>query len=159
MKPQVVSFHYTLKDKAGKTIESSHKSDPVVCMEGAGQIIPGLEKVLFTLKAGDKKEVFVKSADAYGEMSQELIVQVPRAQLPKTKETLKVGSQFWSQSQDGHQQMFVVTQLNDTHATLDGNHPLAGQDLTFDIEVMERRAATDEEMAHGHAHGPHGHHQ
>ena len=157
MKPQVIAFHYVLKDAAGKLIESSkEEGDPVLCMEGAGQIIPALEKVLLKLKKGEKKEVSLKAAEAYGEQDKRLILDVPRDQLPKG--ALKVGQQLQSQSPEGHVQVFVVTALTESHATLDGNHPLAGQDLTFNVEVTERREATDEEVTHGHAHGAGGHH-
>jgi FKBP-type peptidyl-prolyl cis-trans isomerase SlyD len=158
MKPQVISFHYTLKDKSGKQIESSHSGDPVICLEGGGQIIPALEKVLVGLKVGDKKEVPLKAAEAYGQHDKNLIIDVPKDQLPKGKEALKVGHQFQSQAPEGGIQLFTVKAVTDSHATLDGNHPLAGQDLTFNIEVTEKREATKEELEHGHVHGPDGHH-
>lgn len=158
MKPQVIAFHYLLKDKSGKTIESSKNGDPLVCLQGAGQIIPGLEKALGPLKKGDKKEVHVTADEAYGQHDKNLILQVPKGQLPPMNEELKKGHQFQSESPDGHLQVFTVTAITDSHVTLDGNHPLAGQDLNFDVEVVERRDATDEELAHGHAHGGDGHH-
>src|ERR1700722_15689823 len=96
MKPQVIAFHYTLKDKTGKQIESSHNSEPVVCLEGAGQIIPALEVVLKGLKKGETREVALKAAEAYGEHDKNLIIDVPKNQLPQGKEVLKVGHQFQS---------------------------------------------------------------
>jgi FKBP-type peptidyl-prolyl cis-trans isomerase SlyD len=158
MKSQVIAFHYKLKDKSGKQIESSYDSEPVVCLEGASQIIPALEKEMKGLKVGDKKEVSLKAVDAYGEKDKALIMEVPQSQLPQGKEPLKAGHQFQSEGPDGHAQVFMVVAVNGTNVTLDGNHPLAGQDLTFNIEITEKRDATDEEMTHGHAHGPNGHH-
>src|SRR5258708_5206629 len=122
MKPQVISFHYTLKDKAGKQIESSHDGEPVVCLEGGGQIIPALERALSGLKTGEKKEVALKAADAYGLHDKSLIIDVPKEQLPKGKEALKVGHQFQSQGPDGNVQVFTVKALNAASVTLDGNH-------------------------------------
>ena len=157
MKPSVVSFHYTLKDKSGKLIESSQGQDPIAYLEGSGMIIPGLEKELITLNKGDKKVVNVKAKEAYGEHDKNLMLDVPNGQLPKDATQIKVGDQFTSQSPDGHAQVFTVTKVNTDSVTLDGNHPLAGQDLTFDVEVIERREATEEEMSHGHVHGAGGH--
>jgi FKBP-type peptidyl-prolyl cis-trans isomerase SlyD len=158
MKPQVISFHYNLKDKAGKQIESSRKGEPLICLEGAGQILPGLESVLSTLKKGETKVVQLVAAEAYGEHDKELIMEVPKSNLPPAEGGFKKGHQFQSETPEGHIQVFTVTGISDSHVTLDGNHPLAGQDLTFDVEVMEKRDATEEELHHGHAHGGDGHH-
>ena len=156
MTPKVVSFHYTLKDTKGTVLESSHGDEPLSYLEGVGQIIPGLESAILGLNKGDKKAVHVKAAEAYGERELELIVQVPREQIPK--QDVKVGDQFQADSGNGHTQVVVVTAVNDQQITVDGNHPLAGQDLHFDVEVLEVREATAEEVEHGHAHGPDGHH-
>lgn len=157
MAPKVVSFHYTLKDTKGAVLESSHGDEPLSYLEGVGQIIPGLESAIHGLKQGDKKSVQVKAAEAYGERELELIVQVPREQIPKPD--VKVGDKFHADSGHGQTQVVVVTAVNDQHVTVDGNHPLAGQDLHFDVEVTGVRDATAEEVQHGHAHGPDGHHQ
>ncbi|MCC6277956.1 MAG: peptidylprolyl isomerase [Oligoflexia bacterium] len=156
MSTQVVSFHYTLKDKSGKVLESSEGAAPVVYLEGAGQIIPGLESELTGLKKGDKKTVNVKAKDGYGEHDSSLIMTMDKSELPS--KNIKVGQQFRGEAHDGHHQVFVVTAVTDKEVTLDGNHPLAGQDLTFEVQLVERREATKEELAHGHAHGPDGHH-
>jgi FKBP-type peptidyl-prolyl cis-trans isomerase SlyD len=151
----VVSFHYTLKDEAGKVLESSHGDEPMSYLEGVGQIIKGLEASLKGLKKGDKKSVFVAAKDAYGEFDEELIVAVPRAQIPK--KDVKVGDQFHADSAEGQSRTVVVTEVNDKEVIVDGNHPLSGQDLNFDVEITDVRAATKEELTHGHAHGPGGH--
>jgi FKBP-type peptidyl-prolyl cis-trans isomerase SlyD len=157
MNPNVVLFHYTLKDKSGKTIESSHNQEPVMFMEGTSQIIPGLETGMKGLKKGDKKQVLVPAAKGYGTHDKTLIMSVPRDQLPQDGE-IKVGTQFRSESPEGHARIFTVTAVGNKDITLDGNHPLVDQDLTFDVEIVDVRKATDEEVAHGHAHGPEGHH-
>jgi FKBP-type peptidyl-prolyl cis-trans isomerase SlyD len=154
--PKVVTFHYTLKDSKGTQLESSFGDEPMSYLEGVGQVIPGLEDQMHGLQKGDKKTINVKAADAYGEVEQDMIVQVPRAQLPK--KDIVVGDQFHADSGHGHVQVVTVTGLNDTHVTVDGNHPLAGQDLNFDVEVVDVRDATKDEIEHGHAHGPGGHH-
>jgi FKBP-type peptidyl-prolyl cis-trans isomerase SlyD len=154
--PRVVSFHYTLKDSKGTQLESSFGDQPLSYLEGVGQIIPGLEKELAGLQKGAKKSVHVKAAEAYGEREEELVVQVPRAQIPKPD--VAIGDQFQADSGDGYAQTVVVTALSDSHITVDGNHPLAGEDLQFDVELIDVRDATADEVKHGHAHGPGGHH-
>lgn len=155
LNPRVVSFHYTLKNKAGEKLESSFGSEPLMFLEGSGQIIPGLEEAIKTLKAGDKKTVTVPAAEAYGEIEADMIVEVPKEKLPKAD--VVVGDRFHADAGDGHAQVVQVTKVTDTHVTIDGNHPLAGQDLTFEVEIDSTREATKEELAHGHAHGPGGH--
>lgn len=154
--PKVVSFHYTLKDAKGTVLESSIGDQPLQFLEGVGQIIPGLESAVLGLKKGDKKAVAVKASEAYGEFEKELIVKVPREQIPK--EDVAVGDRFHADGGSGHSQVVVVTAVDDKHVTVDGNHPLAGQDLHFDVEITEVREATKEEIEHGHAHGGDGHH-
>lgn len=156
LSPRVVSFHYTLKNKAGEQLESSFGSEPLMFLEGSGQIIPGLEEAIKSLKAGDKKTVTVPAAQAYGEIEADMIVEVPREKLPK--KDVEVGDRFHADAGDGHAQVVQVTKVTDTMVTIDGNHPLAGQDLTFEVEIDSTREATKEELAHGHAHGPGGHH-
>ncbi len=151
----VISFHYTLKNDTGTVLESSHGDEPMSYLEGAGQIIQGLEAAIKGMKKGEKKSVFVASKDAYGEFDEELIVAVPRAQIPK--KDVKVGDQFHADSAEGQSRTVVVTEVTDKEVIVDGNHPLSGQDLNFDVEILDVRPATKEEMSHGHAHGPGGH--
>lgn len=155
MSKRVVSFHYTLTDPSGKQLDSSVGADPLTYMEGVGQIIPGLEKVLASLKVGDKQIVKVTAAEAYGEREERFVVKVPRESLPPGE--MHVGDEFQAaEDPDGHP--FRVIAVDAKEATLDANHPLAGIDLSFDIEVVLVREATAEELTHGHAHGPGGHH-
>ena len=154
MSPRVISFHYTLTDPQGTKIDSSDGHDPLTYMEGAGQIIPGLEDRMKDLKKGEKKKIQVPAVEGYGEREQKYIIAVPLDKLPPD---VKVGDQFaLGGDPEGHP--FSVIEVNSTHATMDANHPLAGVDLTFDVEVVEIRDATPEEVTHGHAHGPGGHH-
>jgi FKBP-type peptidyl-prolyl cis-trans isomerase SlyD len=155
MSKRVISFHYKLTNDKGETLDSSEGSHPLTILEGMNQIIPSLEKVLGKLKVGEKKKVIVKATEAYGEHDSKKVVEVPVEQMPKQK--INVGDQFRS-SKSPSAPPVVVTKVTDTHVTLDTNHPLAGMDLTFDVELAEIRDATEEELAHGHVHGPGGHH-
>ncbi len=139
-------------------LDSSSGSDPLSYLEGSGQIIPGLEKQLALLSVGDQRTVQVEAEHAYGQHDETLVMEVPRDRLPKTEE-LSVGDQFSGRSPDGESgAVFTVVALSDETVTLDGNHPLAGEDLTFEVEITAVRDATEEELAHGHAHGPGGAH-
>lgn len=154
MTKNVISFHYTLTDHDAKVIDSSKQRGPLTFMEGAHQIIPGLEKELIKLKVGDKQKIRVMAAEAYGERNEHKVIKVRMDQLP-TKD-VRVGDRFHGGEQPGAP-VFVVTDVTLSEATLDGNHPLAGIDLTFDVEITAVRPANAEELSHGHAHGEHGH--
>lgn len=155
MTARVIGFHYTLTDKAGTVLDSSVGSEPLYFLENAQQIIPGLEKVIAIMNVGDKKKIEVKAADAYGDVNPEMIVKVKRTQFPP-EANLQVGDQF-QVNNDPHSPVFTITAIETDEVTVDGNHPMAGKDLFFDVEIIGSRAATAEEMAHGHAHGEHGH--
>ncbi|MGE3262238.1 MAG: peptidylprolyl isomerase [Bacteriovoracia bacterium] len=155
-KARVVTIHYTLKDDQGTVIDSSQGGEPLQYLEGAGNIIPGLEKQLSTAATGDKKKVTVEAGEGYGEKRDDLVLQVDRKQFPADV-NLKVGDRFRG-GQDDHSPVFTVMALTGEKVTIDGNHPLAGKKLHFEVEVTETRPATDDEVSHGHAHGPHGHH-
>jgi len=152
MSAKVYSFHYTLTNAAGQVLDTSNGGEPLLFMAGSGQIIPGLAAELVLMDMGDRKKVEVKAADAYGEHDPAQLIEVPLDKLPKDK--IEVGDQFQASNQPGP---LTVTSVTETHATLDANHPLAGMDLTFDVELTGVREATEEELAHGHAHGPGGH--
>lgn len=153
---KVIGFHYTLKDKEGQIIDSSEGSSPLIFLEGSGQIIPGLEVELVGLNIGDKKNVEVKAKDAYGDVISELRITVNKSQFPDGQQ-INVGDQFQVNNED-HAPIFTVVGIEEDDIHIDGNHPMAGQDLFFDIEITEVREATEEEIAHGHAHGDGGHH-
>lgn len=151
---RVIAFNYVLKNSKGELLDSSEPNQPMPFLEGKMQIIPKLEEVLVKMKEGDKQKVELKAVDAYGEFSDKMVMDVERKELAHLN--IEIGSHV--QLQLGEQARVVrVTKMNDTHVTLDGNHPLAGVDLSFDIEVVLVRPATQEELQHGHAHGLHGH--
>lgn len=155
-KNQVVSIDYTLKDDKGNVIDSSEGHAPLLYIQGIGNIIPGLEKALEGKVVGDKLQVRIAPEEAYGNRDLGLIQQVPLEHF-ESPETLQLGMQFEVETQEGHLVVTVVKIEKDV-ITVDGNHPLAGVPLNFDVHVKEIRQATDEELQHGHAHGPGGHH-
>ncbi len=152
----VVTMHYTLTDDQGEVLDSSSGSDPLTYLHGAQNIIPGLERALEGTAAGHKARVTVAPAEGYGEKDPAAVFEAPREHFPPDLE-LKPGVRV---SADGPQGpiSFLVVSVTDKTATLDGNHPLAGQTLHFDVEIVNVRAATDEEKEHGHVHGEGGHH-
>ncbi len=150
----VVSIHYTLTDDTGKKLDSSDGT-PLAYLHGNGNLIPGLERELEGKAAGDKLSVKIAAADAYGEFDKALVQRVPRRSL-KGIADVQVGMQLHTQSAHGVRAVTVTHVVGDM-VTIDGNHPLAGQNLNFEVEVAEVRAATEEELAHGHVHGPGGH--
>ncbi len=152
----VVSFHYTLTDSEGKQLDQSNEErGPLTYLHGAGNIIPGLEKQLEGKSVGDKLTAKVPAAEAYGERSDNLIQELP-ANMFTGVENVEVGMAFQAQTEQGTQIVRVAGVEGDT-VTIDANHPLAGVDLNFDVEVTEVRDATEEEVSHGHVHGPEGH--
>jgi len=155
-KDSVVTFNYTLKDDAGEVIDSSAPGEPLAYLHGHGNLVPGLERELEGKNGGDKLTVKVNPADGYGERSAELVQKVPRRSL-KGINKITVGMRLHAQTQQGPRAV-TVTAVTGDMVTIDGNHPLAGQNLNFDIELVEVRDATEEELAHGHVHGPGGHH-
>lgn len=153
--PRVVTFHYTLRDPSGRVIDTSAGAEPITYLEGAGQIIEGLDEQLRTAPAGAKSRVTVPAAKAYGLPDPGQVQRVKRGLLPIDGE-LKVGDQFQA-GPDRYAPVVTVKAIEDDEVLLDANHPLAGVDLTFDVEIVAARPATAEEIAHGHAHGPGGH--
>lgn len=152
----VVSMHYTLKDDKGKVLDSSSGSDPLVYLHGASNIIPGLEEALIGKKAGDKLNVTVAPEKGYGQRDERMVQRIPKEQFPDP-DRLKVGMQFQVNSNQGPMVLTVVG-IEAKEVVVDGNPELAGQTLHFEVEITDVRKATSEELAHGHAHGPGGHH-
>ena len=152
----VVSMHYTLKDDKGKVLDSSSGSDPLVYLHGASNIIPGLEEALIGKKTGDKLTVTVPPEKGYGQRDERMVQRIPKEQFPDP-DRLKIGMQFQVNSNQGPMVLTVVG-LEAKEVVVDGNPELAGQTLHFDVEITDVRKATSEELAHGHAHGPGGHH-
>lgn len=152
----VASFHYTLTDSTGKVLDSSEGQEPLSYLHGAGNIIPGLESALVGKKVGDKLTVAVPAADAYGVRNDDLIQELPSTMFSGI-ENIEIGMEFHAETEQGLQ-VVTVTNVDGDQVTIDGNHPLAGIDLNFAVEITEVRAATEEEVNHGHAHGAGGHH-
>lgn len=151
----VASFHYTLTNAAGETLDSSEGRDPLAYLHGAGNIVVGLEKAMQGRSAGDRFQVEVAPEEGYGLHQMELVQKVPRSAFRGVDE-IEPGMQFQTYSPQGVMQV-VVTAVTPEMVTIDANHPLAGQTLYFAIEVTAVRDATEEELAHGHVHGPGGH--
>lgn len=156
MSRNVVTFHYTLRDTQGVFIEASVGGDPVSFLEGANQIVEGLEEGLRGLAAGAKARVEVPAAKAYGEHDEAQVQRVLKSLLPIEGE-VKPGDQFRAGS-DAFAPIVTVRGVEGDELLLDANHPLAGVDLVFEVEVLAARPATPEECEHGHAHGPDGSH-
>ena len=154
---KVVLIHYTLTDDAGKVLDSSSGGEPLAYLHGQGNIIPGLEKALDGKQAGDKLNVRIEPAEGYGVRDDSLVQQVPRRVFGGAP-NVQPGMQFHAQSSQGQTRVVTVTRIQGDMVTVDGNHPLAGEVLNFDVEVAEVREPTGEELEHGHVHGPGGHH-
>jgi FKBP-type peptidyl-prolyl cis-trans isomerase SlyD len=148
----VVTIHYTLKDDAGEIIDSSVDAEPLPYLHGHGNLVPGLERELEGKNVGDKINVTVQPQDGYGDYDKKLVQKVPRRALQGIS-NIRVGLRLQMQTPEGPRTV-VVTQLMGDMVTLDGNHPLAGKALNFEVEVTDVRAATEEELSHGHVHGP-----
>ena len=148
---RVVTLNYTLLDDDGEILESTEGADPLVYLRGSNSLIPGLEEALTGKKSGDSFRVKVAADDAYGERDETLIETLPRGEFNDV-DPIEVGMQFEAQTDEGPL-IVTVIDVNDEEITVDGNHELAGLDLTFEVQVLEVRDATAEELEHGHAHG------
>lgn len=152
----VVTIHYTLTLTSGEIADSSSGRDPLAYLHGAGNIIPGLEKQLAGKAPGDKLEVKVAPEEGYGQRDDQAVQQVPRDAFPADVE-LQAGLTFHAQDPNGHPVMGTIAALEGDQVTVDFNHPLAGETLTFAVEVIGVREPSAEEVQHGHVHGPGGH--
>ncbi len=147
-----VSFNYTLTDKEGNILDKSPEGQPLTYLHGQGNLIPGLEKQLAGKKTGDSLTAVVEPAEAYGEYIEEAVQAVPREAFQGV-DTIEVGMQFQSQAENGQPILVTVKEVSDKEVIIDANHPLAGKQLNFDVEITEVREATAEELEHGHVHG------
>jgi len=143
-------MHYAVSDSEGTLIDSSYEDKPMAIIQGTGYLIPGLDDALIDHEAGDKFEVAVACEDAYGERHDDYVQTVPREVLAGV-EDLALGTQLRATTDDGEQTVIVID-VQDDEITVDGNHPLSGLDLSFDVEVIEVREATADELEHGHVH-------
>jgi len=155
-KNAVASLIYTVSDENGSVLDSNKDSgQPLVYLHGSGFLIPGLETALEGQQVGDQFEVVVSPEEAYGEHHEGLVQRVPRELFGDAE--VEVGMRFNAETDAGPRSV-VVTDMDEDSVVVDGNHPLAGLTLTFEVEVTDVRAATEEEISHGHVHGEGGHH-
>ncbi len=151
-----VSIHYTLTNDGGEVLDSSIGDEPLVYLHGTGNIIPGLEDALLGKAVGDKFNVRIEPKDAYGEKNDGMI-QVLSREMFEGIDEIEVGMMFHADVSSGSGEVTIV-KIEGDEITIDGNHSLAGMALTFDVEVVAARPATEEESAHGHIHGAGCHH-
>lgn len=152
---KVVTLHYTLKDNDGTVLDQSDDGS-FIYLHGAMNIIPGLEKALTGKAAGDDLSVGVPPEEAYGVRDENHVQEVPKSMFEEGAE-IQLGMQFHAQGPGGEMLVVTVAELKDDTVVVDGNHPLAGKALNFDVKVVEVRDASAEEVEHGHVHGEHGH--
>ena len=154
-KNKAVTIHYTLKDKEGQVIDSSEGKTPLSYIQGIGNIVVGLEKQLDGKKEGDKLDAKVSPEEGYGLKKDELIRTLPKDQFSDLGD-LSIGLNFYIESPQGPVPATII-EITDETISFDMNHSLAGQTLYFSVEVISIREASDEELEHGHVHGPGGH--
>ncbi len=155
---KVVAFHYTLTNDDGETLDASHtRGEPLAYLHGSSNIVPGLEKQLTGLDVGAKFVAVVPPEEGYGERGGPPPQPVPRDAFPEDM-PIEKGMPVQAQSPDGQMMMLFIDRVEDDTIYVDHNHPLAGVTLNFDVEIMTIRDASEEEKAHGHPHGPGGHH-
>lgn len=152
----VVTMHYELKDAEGEVLDSSAGQEPLTYLHGAGNIIVGLEEELLGKAVGDEVQAVIAPEKGYGEPLDALVQTVPKEAFGAEIDKVAVGMRFQAETEQGPVPV-VVTEMNDDTVTVDGNHPLAGKELHFNVSVTEVRDASQEEIDHGHVHGPGGH--
>lgn len=155
-KHTVATLEYTLTDESGEVLDTSKGRGPLAYVHGLGMLIPGLEEELEGKVQGDSLKARIEPDKGYGVRDDQMVQSVPREQLPAEVD-VEVGMQFQAQTQDGGAHVVTVVEIEGETIKLDANHPLAGVTLHFDVEVVEVREATSEEIEHGHVHGPGGH--
>jgi FKBP-type peptidyl-prolyl cis-trans isomerase SlyD len=153
----VAMIHYRLKDDDGKVIDSSKRGTPLAFLAGAGNVVVGLDNALAGKVVGDKLHVDVSPEDGYGEVKGEGPQAVPKREFGKQAKDLRKGMPLRVKASDGTPVVVWVHEIRGSRVYIDINHPLAGKTLHFDVEVVDIRKATAEEVAHGHVHGPGGH--
>jgi FKBP-type peptidyl-prolyl cis-trans isomerase SlyD len=152
-KDSVVTIEYRLHLGDGKIIDESEPGDPLVYLHGYEEIVPGLERALEGKKAGESLKVVVEPKDGYGEYDPDGVEEVPREDFPPDME-LEAGGIVSATDEDGDDVEFLVKEVRPKTVVIDFNDPMAGKTLHFDVTVREVRAATKDELEHGHAHGP-----
>lgn len=150
----VVSLDYVLRLENDQVIDQSSEGEPLEFLQGHSQIIPGLEEALYGMEVGEEKDVVVTPTDAYGEYDPEGFEVMPRGAFPDDME-LQQGLRLLVRDQNtGRPFEVTVSEVREDNVVLDFNHPLAGQTLHFHVQIADLRPATEEELEHGHVHGP-----
>lgn len=155
---QILGFHFTLKNQFDNILGSSrdNQGQPMLVLMGAGQILPILEQQIKDMSVGERKTVIIAAKDAYGELDVSLQMTIPRSKFPDGTDIVE-GLRFEGGQKDGWPIIFRVVKIEGDDVEVDANHELAGMTLHYDVEMMEKREASADEIAHGHAHGPGGH--
>jgi FKBP-type peptidyl-prolyl cis-trans isomerase SlyD len=146
-----VAMHYTLTNAEGEVLDSSEGQDPLTYLHGTGGVIPGLEAALLDKAEGDQFTAVIEPNEAYGVVDPSLVQVVPRSAFAGV-ESIEAGMRFTASDERGQQQSVAIAAVNGDEITVDGNHPLAGETLHFEVEVVSVRTATEEEISHGHVH-------
>ncbi len=154
---KVVTVNYKLSDDEGNLIQKTSVDEPFVYLSGNNQILPKLEQEIDSMIIGGKKNIGLNSSEAYGDYDNKAVQDVKRQEFPEGT-NLEKGMEFMANTPDGKPVPFVIKEINEDNITIDFNHPLAGKNLNFDVELIDVRDATREEMEHGHVHGMGGHH-
>ena len=147
---KVITFSYTLKDIEGQMIEKSREGEDMEYLAGRQNMIPGLERAMLGMKVGEMKNIRVNAVDAYGPYDDKLVLRVPITNFPADT-IIEPGMEFQTETDDGIM-IIRVMELADEDVIVDGNHPMAGLDLVFDVIIESIREATPQELEHGHVH-------
>jgi FKBP-type peptidyl-prolyl cis-trans isomerase SlyD len=149
---KVVTINFTLKDDAGNLIESTENMEPFSYLSGNNQILPKLEEAVNQMLIGAKRDIKIEAVDGYGEYNESAIQQIDKKEFPEEMK-LEEGMHLIANSPDGKRMPFIINKIGETEITVDFNHPLAGKNLEFNVELIDVRNATPEELSHGHVHG------
>lgn len=154
---KVVTMNFTLTDDNGNILDSTDQGGPFSYLSGNNNILPKLEEAVNGMIIGTKKQIKLDAVDAYGLYNDQIVQVVGKENFPEDF-VLEVGMEYLASNPDGAQMPFTITSVEEETVTIDFNHPLAGKNLNFDVELLDVRDATAEELAHGHVHGAGGHH-
>lgn len=154
---KVVTMNFTLKDDEGNILDTTDSGGPFSYLSGNNMVLPKLEESVSGMIIGTKKQLKLDAKDGYGTYNEQVVQVVGRENFPNDFE-LEIGMSYMASAPDGAQMPFVITNVEGEEITIDFNHLLAGKNLNFDIELLDVRDATAEELSHGHVHGPDGHH-
>ena len=153
---KVVTINYTVKDNEGEVVDQTTKEQPFLFISGQNQILPTLEQKISEMLIGSQQKVVLPPDQAYGDFREDAVRIVKRSDFPEEMK-IEEGQRLMADTGDGRHMPFIIKEIKEEDVTIDFNHPLAGKTLEFEVELLDIREATDEELTHGHAHGPGGH--